>query len=1145
MTQTPQHITLQGVDTDALGYWAVQCQTTTPVVMVIGRDHHHLQRLQEEILFFNPHAALVQFPAWDVQPYDRVGADPTIQAKRLEAACALADFKAGFVLTTLGALSTKIPPMSFVHHSAVHLKPGQSYSRSHLLQQWEEGGYRQAETVLEPGEYAVRGSIIDIFPAGQPTPVRLDFFDDTLETIKTFDPATQRTLGTLPSVRIGGASEVSMAESRRQRFRQSYRAYFPNGQNDPLYVDISAGRPQSLSGHYLPLFYNDPLVSLFNLLPPGTLMLQEQSAIHALQHRQDSIAEAYHMRVTLLAEANPGDALIYRPLPPETLYLTDAEWQEVQSRVFITTLSPFKAEGGEENWLQGHGVYRYRNPQQAVMPLLTADINAALKKGQRVVLTSLTPSGTEHLREALNHEGFNNHQCANTWHGALSHNKHNIQCITAPLKHGFCDTRAGIYVVTEEDLFGEKHIQKQPKRKKTDIIQHMSELQPGDLVVHVQHGIARYEGMQTLTLSDATQDYLLLTYQGGDKLYVPVVNLDLLSRYRSGEGSSDVLLDRLGGNAWQARKEKVRKQLFAMAGDLLRVAAARAAMKGYRYTPPDGLYDEFCARFPYVLTDEQAAAIHDVLEDMYGGRLMDRLVVGDVGFGKTEVALRAAFVAAANGKQVALVAPTTLLALQHFETFKTRFAHFPFHIGILSRLQTTKQAHDTRAALKRGEVDILIGTHAVLSASVGFHNLGLVVVDEEQRFGVKHKERLKQLRDAVDVITLTATPIPRTLQMSLTGIKTLSTITTPPVDRLAVRSYVMPYDPKVVREAIMREVFRGGQVYMVTPRIQDMAKLAEQIQNLVPEASVVTAHGQMGAEALDEVMHRFYHGEVHVLLATSIIESGLDVPRANTMIVFEADRFGLAQLYQLKGRVGRSKVRAYAYFMLPFTRALTDDAEKRLKVLQRLDGLGAGFTLASYDMDIRGPGNLLGQEQSGHIQDVGFELYNQMLGEAIASYQTHTAGVEASGGHFTPILNMGLTFLIPHDYVTETNVRLGLYRRLANMNNDLEVAEFKDELLDRFGPIPHEVHTLLEIILLKNRCKKLNIEKIEQGDKGTVIGFYKNNFAKGEALLHYILQNSGLISLRHDQCLVFHRQWVDQAARVKGITWLLDQLEKL
>jgi transcription-repair coupling factor (superfamily II helicase) len=464
---------------------------------------------------------------------------------------------------------------------------------------------------------------------------------------------------------------------------------------------------------------------------------------------------------------------------------------------------------------------------------------------------------------------------------------------------------------------------------------------------------------------------------------------------------------------------------------------------------------------------------------------------------------------------------------------------------MLSRLQSAKQANTVKDGLKKGEVDILIGTHAVLSESVNFHDLGLVIIDEEQRFGVKHKERLKQLRESVDVLTLTATPIPRTLQMSLTGIKTLSTITTPPVDRLAVRSYVMPYDPKVVREAIMREIFRNGQVYMVTPRIQELGRLAEQIGNLVPEASIVTAHGQMGAEALDEVMHRFYHGEVHVLLATSIIESGLDVPRANTIIVFEADRFGLAQLYQLKGRVGRSKVRAYAYFMLPFSRGLSDDAEKRLKVLQRLEGLGAGFTLASYDMDIRGPGNLLGKEQSGHIQDVGFELYNQMLGEAIASYKASGGQGGMAEGSFTPVLNLGMTFLIPNEYVKETNVRLGLYRRLANISTDVEVADFKAELLDRFGPVPPEVEALLEVITLKNRCKALNIEKIEVGEKGTVLGFYKNTFAKPDALLHYILQNSGLISLRQDQSLVFHRKWADQEARLKGIVWLLDQLEKL
>ena len=633
-----------------------------------------------------------------------------------------------------------------------------------------------------------------------------------------------------------------------------------------------------------------------------------------------------------------------------------------------------------------------------------------------------------------------------------------------------------------------------------------------------------------------------MIYDGGDKLFLPVENIDLISRYGSEEAG--VQLDRLGGAGWQARKAKLKQRVRDMAEELIQIAAARMLRQGDRISPPDGLFDEFCTSFPYVETDDQLRAIQDTVEDLSSGHPMDRLICGDVGFGKTEVALRAAFVAAMSGEQVAVVVPTTLLCRQHFKTFATRFADYPIRIEQLSRLVPPKRAKETREGLAAGTVDIVIGTHALLAKSIRFRGLGLLIVDEEQHFGVAHKERLKALKSDVHVLTLTATPIPRTLQLALSGVREMSIIATPPVDRLAVRTFVLPFDPVIIREAIMRERFRGGQTFYVCPRIEDLDSVAARLRDLVPEAKVIMAHGRMAATDLEAAVTAFYDGGYDILLSTNIIESGLDLPSVNTIIIHRADMFGLAQLYQLRGRVGRSKVRAYAYLTLPPKQKISKTAERRLEVMQTLDSLGAGFSLASHDLDIRGAGNLLGAEQSGHIREVGIELYQQMLEEAVAEARGGDTGA-AADDEWSPQINVGMAVLIPEGYVSDLNVRMSLYRRIARVRSREEIEALAAEMIDRFGPLPREVDNLLEIVDIKRLCRIANVEKVDAGPKGGVVAFRANMFANPAALVSYIGKQAGTARLRPDHRLVLTRSWETPEERLTGARRLVDALASM
>ena len=778
---------------------------------------------------------------------------------------------------------------------------------------------------------------------------------------------------------------------------------------------------------------------------------------------------------------------------------------------------------------------------QTEIAALQTYANEQQAHNRRVVIACYSQGSSERIAHLLRAHNLSSFSTAKNWEETRKLDAKLIALVILGFEHGF--TAPDLALITEQDILGDRLVRPARKRSKASVFQlELGTLSPGDFVVHAEHGIGRYEGLEALSVFGTTHDCVKLIYDGGDKLFVPVENLDVLTRYGSAE--SGAVLDKLGGAGWQQRKARVKKRLKDMADALIKIAAERQMKTGERIEVPEGAYEEFASRFPYPETEDQAKAIQDVLDDLCSGKPMDRLVCGDVGFGKTEIALRAAFAAVQAGLQVAVVVPTTLLARQHFNNFSERLKGFPARVAQLSRMVTVAEAKQTRELLKEGQIDIVVGTHALLGKDVGFRNLGLMIIDEEQHFGVKQKERLKQLRAEVHVLTLTATPIPRTLQLALAGVRELSLIATPPLDRLSVRTFVLPYDPLVIREALMREHFRGGQSFYVCPRIEDLAGIAEELRELVPEVKLVTAHGRMSPGQLDDIMTAFDAKQYDVLLATNIIESGLDIPNANTIIIHRADMFGLAQLYQLRGRVGRAKLRGYAYLTYAPGALLSTNAQQRLEVIQTLEQLGAGFQLASHDMDIRGAGNLLGEEQSGHIREVGVELYQQMLEDAVAAARAGGSLAE-SDERWSPQINLGMSVLIPELYVADLNVRLGLYRRLADVAEEAEVETIAAEMIDRFGPLPPEVENLLQTVAVKVLCRKAGIEKIDAGPKGAVLSFHRDKFAKPERLIHWITQQGGTVKVRPDQKLVLMRGWDDATDRLTGMKKTLAELAAL
>ncbi|MBL0317885.1 MAG: transcription-repair coupling factor [Alphaproteobacteria bacterium] len=1163
-------LTLSSIPAGARGYVLTQLfHKQSDTIIHVSLDDQSMTHLHDEIRFFDSTIPTLLFPAWDCLPYDRTSPNIPIISQRVETLCSLSkrtkDKSKLIVLTTINAIIQRVPPQTaFASHIST-ITTQMQLDRQALVHQLLTLGFSRSGTAVEAGEFAVRGSIFDLVITSD-SGYRLDFFGNQVESIRVFDPISQVSQGTINSITLFPAGEVMLEPDRIEHFRQQYRHLFGTSYKaDPLYESISAGRKYPGMEHWLPLFY-PKLDTLFDYLPNAQLIL-DYHADDARVKRLETITDHYQNRKDAY-EHNRFDDVAYHPLEPNCLYLQDDAWKTELSKLKVVSLSPFVAT--DENIvpfallpsldLKPLPPVLTLAKQQSQHPLAylkewLESVRIANSKSKRSnprpVIACFSDGSRDRLHGMLEKHQTNSVISAN-WQDVQKNPSKLIQLITLPLETGFISD--DVLMISEQDIFGERISRSLRKTKRSQqFIIEATSLNPGELVVHIEHGIGEFLGLQKLEISGHPHDFIQIAYDGGDKLYVPVENIETITRYGKNEG---VKLDRLGGVAWQGRKARLKQRIRDIAHELLKITALRELRKTEPLIVSENLYQEFCAKFPYSETEEQLRAIDEVATDLASGKPMDRLICGDVGFGKTEVALRAAFMAVfsnlpgdapfkPNGKQVAVVVPTTLLCRQHFHTFSERFRGFGIRVKQLSRLVTAKEAAQTKLELEHGEVDIVVGTHALLSKHISFLNLSLLIVDEEQHFGVKQKEALKQLKANVHILTLTATPIPRTLQMAMSGLRELSLITTPPIDRLAIRTFVMPYDSVTLREAILREHYRGGRTFYVCPRVSHLIDIEKKLHQLIPEVKVVKAHGQMPAAELDQIMTDFDEGKFDVLLSTTIVESGLDIPQANTLIVHHADMFGLSQLYQIRGRIGRGKIRAYAYLTTPSRMTLQGNALQRLNVLQHLDTLGAGFTIATHDMDIRGYGNLLGEEQSGHIKEVGMELYQHMLEEAMVLAKTATEAnpnpVEQDN-QWSPSINLGIPVLIPDDYVSDLSLRLGLYQRLSALQSDPEVEAFGAELIDRFGPLPEAANFLLEVMKIKFLCKQAHIEKIETGPRGAVISFREGHIQNPLHILNMVQSKPHLWKLRPDQKLVYQQEWNDHHSRLLLIHGCIQQL---
>ncbi len=1137
-----------GFEAFALAAAAREVAPDGPIIFVL-RDGQRLPSLVDTLRFVDPGLPVLDLPAWDCLPYDRVSPGADAAARRLAAMSVMAELRANphraAVIVSANALLQRMPPAEQIGAQGFSARPGNQVDMTALTARLETSGFERVSTVRDVGEYAVRGGILDLFAPGWDEALRLDFFGDTLESIRAFDIATQRTTGQRKEVSLQAMSEITLSPEVISRFRRNYIETFgAPSRDDALYSAVSEGRRFAGMEHWLPLFH-ERLDSVLDYLPDAPLVF-DHLAEEALGERHALIVDHYEARRTQMEGTELGGAVPYKPVSPETLYLDPKEINAAAAARRVIHFTPFATPETTKARIYHAGAVAGRNfaeeradPKANVFDHAVKHIGALRANGKRVLIAGWSEGSAERLSQILAEHNLGNVARIDTLGELEKLPPEKAGIGVLPLEAGF-ETPV-LAVIGEQDILGDRLVRRAKKRKKaSDFISEVAALSAGDIVVHADHGIGRFVGLKTIEAMGAPHDCLELRYAGDDRLFLPVENIELLSRY--GSDGPDTMLDKLGGVAWQSRKAKLKKKLLEMAGHLIRIAAEREMRPGVRLAPPEGLYGEFAARFPYEETDDQQAAIDAVIDDLGSGRPMDRLICGDVGFGKTEVALRAAFVAAMEGLQVAVVVPTTLLARQHFKTFRDRFAGLPLRVRQASRLVGAKELSETKKGIADGTVDIVVGTHALLGGSISFKNLGLLIIDEEQHFGVKHKERLKELKSDIHVLTLSATPIPRTLQLALTGVRELSLITTAPVDRMAVRSFISPVDPLVIRETLLRERYRGGQSFYVVPRISDLAEVRAFLEEHVPELKVATAHGQLPPGELDDIMNAFYDGQYDVLLSTTIVESGLDIPTANTLIVHRADIFGLSQLYQLRGRVGRSKVRAYALFTLPPNRTLTSTAERRLKVLQSLDTLGAGFQLASHDLDIRGAGNILGEEQSGHVKEVGYELYQQMLEEAVAELKGSDDAVDTG---WSPQITVGTAVMIPESYVSDLQLRLGLYRRIAELETPEEIDAFGAELIDRFGPLPQEVEHLLKIVFIKALCRKANVEKLDAGPKGAVVHFRNQEFPEPVGLVRFIGEQGSLAKIRPDHSIVFIRDWATPEKRLAGSAVIMTQLVRL
>lgn len=1108
-------------------------QLRKSVVLYVARDDRTAIAAQKLAEFFAPRLESALVPGWDTLPYDRISPTASIAAKRCAGLARLSALKPGtplFAVTTASSFVQRVPPVETLRRASLSVAVGDTISSQEITEYLSINGYVRNNTVRDRGDFAIRGGIIDLFPPTADEPIRLDFFGDTLDQMRKFDPETQISTGKIDRTTFAPVSEIFFTPDVLSDFRTRYLETFGPPDGDPMYEAARASIRRQGVENWLPLFH-DHMDTLSAYLPDDHLVAFGHLAREAARERLKHAEDYFQAR-----QEAAGQERTARVLAPGALYLNAQQFDAVLETGAVSTFSPLDA--ADTGLSMGAKAGRNFGPERTrpdinIFEAVADHIKERRAAGQSVGIAAWTEGSAQRLTSVLADHGMGDVPRVYSVDAVRSAG---LAIVSLPIEAGL--ELEGLSLIAEQDILGDKLASPRRKRKAANFIAEAAALTQGDLIVHVEHGVGAYEGLKTLKIADAPHDCLELRYAGGDRIFLPVENIDLISRY--GSDGADGAIDKLGGAGWQSRKAKAKKRILEMAEELLKIAAERALKKADALEETQGLYEEFAARFPYEETDDQLHAINDLMEDLTSGRPMDRLICGDVGFGKTEVALRAAFLVAMAGTQVAVIAPTTLLARQHFKTFHERFAGWPVNVRHLSRLVPSKEATETRKGVKDGVVDVVVGTHALLAKTIDFKRLGMLIIDEEQRFGVKHKERLKELKADVHVLTLSATPIPRTLQMALTGIRDLSIIATPPVDRLAVRTYVTEFDEVTLREAMLREKYRGGQAFFVAPRISDLDRLEAFLKESVPEVSFVVAHGQMAPGELEDIMTAFYEGQYDVLLSTTIVEAGLDIPRANTLIIHRADQFGLAQLYQLRGRVGRSKLRAYAYFTTPRDKVITPSAEKRLNILQSLDSLGAGFQLASHDLDMRGGGNLLGDQQSGHIKEVGVELYQQMLEEAVNALKEGQD--EDFADEWSPSINLGASVLIPETYVEDLTIRLSLYRRLADIETSEGLDQFAAELIDRFGPLPDETKQLLEITAIKAQCKSLGISKLDAGPRGAVFTFRDDTPLEPQQLMMLVRARPNQLRIRPDSKLVYSGTWSGPEKRMIAVKALLGEL---
>lgn len=1111
-------------------------------ILIVTADAPTAYRLEQEIRFFTPSLAahVSVFPDWETLPYDTFSPHQDIISERLRVLATLPESTQGVLIVSLNTLLQRIAPPSYVQGEAFLLAPGDAKPLEKFRAQLEQAGYRFVNQVMEHGEYSVRGSIIDLFPMGANEPYRIDYFDDEIDSIRPFDVDSQRSAEPVNGIHLLPAHEFPTTEAGIEVFRRHYREQFEaSTARESIYQQVSQGSWPAGIEYYLPLFF-EQTATLFDYLPDDVLLVTQGDLQQRMERLWHDIEYRYEDR-----RWDPN-----RPLmPPSSLFLRTEELNsefKQRPRIRIDTPEGTRQPGPVQFATQAVTDIQIDRKADDPLALIRQRYKKAIDKQERMLFAVESAGRRESLLELLGQARIHP-QVVNNFND-FWHSEHPCGIVVSPVAHSFYakDAKHNLWFITESELLGAKISQRRSRDSKQAgsseaLIKNLAELSVGQPVVHLDHGVGRYQGLQTLETGGTETEFLCIEYAQQAKLFVPVAALHLISRYSGGEEAS-APLNKLGNDSWEKAKRKAAEKVRDVAAELLAVYAKRESKPGYAFQINDDDHARFADGFPFTETDDQLQAIEAVLTDMRAPRAMDRLVCGDVGFGKTEVAMRAAFTAVNDGKQVAVLVPTTLLAQQHFENFRDRFADWPVRVEVLSRFRTAKQTSAVLADLAAGKVDIVIGTHKLLQKDIEFSDLGLLIVDEEHRFGVRQKEQVKRLRAEVDILTLTATPIPRTLNMAMNGIRDLSIISTPPAKRLAVKTFVREFDKPTVREAILREVLRGGQVYFLHNNVESIAKTAQMLEELVPEARITTAHGQMNERELERIMADFYHQRFNVLVCTTIIETGIDIPSANTIIMDRADHLGLAQLHQLRGRVGRSHHQAYAYLLTPHPKRMTKDAVKRLEAIAQLEDLGAGFVLATHDLEIRGAGELLGDDQSGQIESIGFTLYMDMLDEAVAALK---AGREPSIDLLLKQqteIELRIPALLPSDYIADVNTRLSLYKRIAGAASDAELEDLQIEMIDRFGLLPDAAKNLIRISELRLQAAPLGVRKIDIGPQGGYIDFNQDASIDPACIITLLQQEPQRFAMDGPTRLKVKQAEEDTHSRIKLVQSMLKHL---